>query len=171
MKAGRHRYGGRVCAQSLGFSLIELLIVVAIILILAAIAIPNFLRARMSANEASAVSSVHGLNTGEAVYNTLYPAIGYSVHLGDLGPDAGGNCPDQPTASCVVPDPALTAGNKSGYAFTYVADLSVTPCVHYTLNADPSVQAVTGNRHYYSDESNEIHYNLTAVAGPNDPEL
>jgi prepilin-type N-terminal cleavage/methylation domain-containing protein len=62
-----------------GFSLIELLIVVAIILIIAAIAIPNLLRARMAANESSAVASIRTINTGEITYNASYPTVGYSL--------------------------------------------------------------------------------------------
>jgi len=68
-----------------GFSLIELLIVVAIILIIAAIAIPNLLRARMAANESSAVASIRTINTGEITYNSAYPAIGYPATLSALG--------------------------------------------------------------------------------------
>ena len=64
-----------------GFSLIELLIVVAIILIIAAIAIPNLLRARIAANEASAASGIRTINTAEVAYNSNYPAQGYSPSL------------------------------------------------------------------------------------------
>ena len=77
-----------------GFSLIELLIVVAIILILAAIAIPNLLRARIAANESSAVSGIRTINTAEVSYSTAYPTVGYSANLGQLGPGApGSTCP------------------------------------------------------------------------------
>ena len=77
-----------------GFSLIELLIVVAIILILAAIAIPNLLRARIAANESSAVSGIRTINTAEVTYSTAYPTVGYSANLGQLGPGApGSTCP------------------------------------------------------------------------------
>jgi len=73
-----------------GFSLIELLIVVAIILIIAAIAIPNLLRARIAANESSAVSSVRTINTAEVTYQSAYPTVGYSSTLGALGPGGVG---------------------------------------------------------------------------------
>src|SRR5579863_5867469 len=76
-----------------GFSLIELLIVVAIILIIAAIAIPNLLRARISANESSAASSIRTTNTGQVSFNSAYPATGYSASLGALGPPAATGCP------------------------------------------------------------------------------
>ena len=68
-----------------GFSLIELLIVVAIILIIAAIAIPNLLRARMAANESSAVASIRTITTGEVTYQTAYPTVGYASATGEPG--------------------------------------------------------------------------------------
>ncbi len=77
-----------------GFSLIELLIVVAIILIIAAIAIPNLLRARIAANESSAVSSIRTINTAEVTYQSAYPTVGYAANLVSLGPGAGAQtCP------------------------------------------------------------------------------
>ena len=77
-----------------GFSLIELLIVVAIILIIAAIAIPNLLRARIAANESSAVSSIRTINTAEVTYQSAYPTVGYAADLVSLGPGAGAQtCP------------------------------------------------------------------------------
>src|ERR1700742_624077 len=84
---GAMRSGNR---KSRGFSLIELLIVVAIILIIAAIAIPNFLRAREQANESSAVSSIHAINTAEISYSSSNPGVGFSAALADLGPTGGG---------------------------------------------------------------------------------
>src|SRR3989449_8920868 len=81
-----------------GFSLIELLIVVAIILIIAAIAIPNFLRAKMAANESAAVSSIHAINTAEIAYASAFPSVGFSALLTDLGP-AGGAYIDNQLAS------------------------------------------------------------------------
>src|SRR5258708_11163415 len=104
-----------------GFSLIELLIVVAIILIIAAIAIPNLLRARIAANESSVVSAVRTINTAEVTYLTAYPTVGYSATLVALGPGAGVQaCPaGGPTsaAACLL-DSALAnsiaAGGESG---------------------------------------------------------
>ena len=102
-----------------GFSLIELLIVVAIILIIAAIAIPNLLRARIAANESSAVASIRTINTAEISYNSAYPTVGFATTLVNLGP--GGvatSCPNPPTttSSCLI-DGQLASGTKSGYTF------------------------------------------------------
>src|SRR6266702_3508287 len=72
-----------------GFSLIELLIVVAIILIIAAIAIPNLLRSRIAANESSAVGSMRSINTAQVTYASSYPDVGFAANLGVLGPNSG----------------------------------------------------------------------------------
>lgn len=102
-----------------GFSLIELLIVVAIILIIAAIAIPNLLQARISANESSAASSVRQITIAEFAYFNAYPTIGYASQLTDLGGIAP--CTPAPTAACVLDDflAHATPGStgKSGYQF------------------------------------------------------
>src|SRR5215469_10517372 len=118
-----------------GFSLIELLIVVAIILIIAAIAIPNLLRARMQANEASAVSSIHAINTAEISYATLFPTVGFAPTLSSLGDGGTTPCPGTSAASCYI-DSNLASGTKSGYLFSYTQDSSTTPSLHYTITAD-----------------------------------
>src|SRR5690348_10016372 len=112
-----------------GFSLIELLIVVAIILIIAAIAIPNLLRAKISANESSAVGSVRNIITAEASFNSSYPQYGYALTIDQLGPGVGNpSClPAGPTftAACLL-DSALAGATpmstKSGYGFEAAAD-------------------------------------------------
>src|SRR5216684_1903025 len=98
-----------------GFSLIELLIVVAIILIIAAIAIPNLLRSRMVANEASAVGSLRTINTACVTYSTTY-GTGFPAALANLGPANPATA-----AQADLIDQVLVAGAKSGYSFTYVA--------------------------------------------------
>jgi type IV pilus assembly protein PilA len=143
-----------------GFSLIELLIVVAIILIIAAIAIPNFLRAKMAANESSAVSSIHSVNTAEIQYASSYPTIGFSAVLTDLGP-SGSN----------YIDAILAGGTKSGFTFTYTQNATDTPSDGYTINANPVTRGVTGIKSFYSDQQNVTHYNSSAVASAADPPL
>jgi prepilin-type N-terminal cleavage/methylation domain-containing protein len=96
-----------------GFSLIELLIVVAIILIIAAIAIPNLLRSRIAANESSAVGSLRTLVTAQVTYSTTYPGVGFSAVLSQLGPATG--VPSSTLADLI--DAQLASGIKSGYAF------------------------------------------------------
>jgi len=150
-----------------GFSLIELLIVVAIILVIAAIAIPNFIRARISANEASAVSSMHAITTSEIGYSTAYPDIGFSKALADLEFAPGGSC--TPTAACFL-DSSLASGSKSGYKFTYAPDGN-TPALGYTANGDPQMSGLSGQTSYFADQSNVIRYNPTQPATINDPPL
>jgi type IV pilus assembly protein PilA len=98
-----------------GFSLIELLIVIAIILIIAAIAIPNLLRAKIAANESSAANSVRKVATAEYAYYSAYPTVGYAADLPSLGGPASSCSPTAATA-CIV-DSVLTSGSKSGYTF------------------------------------------------------
>src|SRR5437660_12826331 len=103
-----------------GFSLIELLIVVAIILIIAAIAIPNLLRARIAANESSAAASIRTIGTAELSYANAYPTVGYAAILEVLGP-IDSACTAVPAVGdgCVV-DLVRSSGTKSGYTFTAV---------------------------------------------------
>jgi type IV pilus assembly protein PilA len=151
-----------------GFSLIELLIVVAIILIIAAIAIPNLLRARIAANESSAVSSLRTINTAEVSYATAYPSVGYSTALLDLGPGATGTCPaagPSATSSCFI-DSVLAAGTKSGYTFGYgaAAGASGGANITYGAGAVPQNFNQTGVRQFCSAEDAVIRYQAGAAA-------
>ena len=150
-----------------GFSLIELLIVVAIILIIAAIAIPNFMSSRMAANESSAVTSTRTISTAETAYSASYPALGYSVALADIGDGGSSSCVAITTRACLI-DSILAGGIKSGYVFTYANDGN-TPAIGYTINADPITRGITGRRSFFSNQPGEIRYNNAAVATMTDP--
>ncbi len=153
-----------------GFSLIELLIVVAIILIIAAIAIPNLLRSKMAANESSDVGSLRTINTAEVTYATAYPNIGYSVALTDLGGVAAtcATAAGATTTSACLIDNVLatsTANAKSGYINTYggvVASGGIN--TQYTVNGDPANRGTTGQRSFFTDQTGVIRYGLTGVA-------
>ena len=153
-----------------GFSLIELLIVVAIILIIAAIAIPNLLRSKMAANESSDVGSLRSINTAEVTYATAYPSIGFSVALTDLG-GAAATCATAggatTTSACLIDDVLATSGTnaKSGYLNTYggvVAAGGVN--TQYTINGDPANRGTTGQRSFFTDQTGVIRYALTGAA-------
>lgn len=151
--------------DSQGFSLIELLIVVAIILIIAAIAIPNLMRSKIAANQASAVASLRTLNTVEITYSSTYNQ-GFTSTLAQLAPPASGNATS--SASGLI-DSVLAAGNKSGYSFVYAASAAVnnsTPS--YTINANPIQVGTTGQNYYYTDPSNTIRQNNTQQAAATD---
>ena len=151
-----------------GFSLIELLIVVAIILIIAAIAIPNFLRSRIAANQASAIESLRVIGTAEVTYATTY-GTGYSTSLAYLGPPPNGQTISSSAAGLV--DSTLAAGLKSGYLFVYTPTLynSATQIWNgYTLNANPTNYGQTGSIYYYTDQSFVIDGNANNVASSTD---
>ena len=146
-----------------GFSLIELLIVVAIILIIAAIAIPNLLRARIAANESAAASGIRTINTGEISYANTYPTKGYSALLKDLGPGGvAAACPAPPTqtASCNI-DGVLASGIKQGYTYTYTAG-GTTPTVSYTVTNTPSQANQSGVRAFCSFEDAVVRFQAVA---------
>ena len=143
-----------------GFSLIELLIVVAIILIIAAIAIPNFLKSKMAANESSALESMRTINTGQVAYAAACPSIGYSATLVEL--NTGTIC----ASGTGIIDNVLATGAKSGYTFTYTPGAADTSGVvsAYTNVAVPLNVGVTGQRGFYSDQMSVIRYSSDGSA-------
>jgi prepilin-type N-terminal cleavage/methylation domain-containing protein len=141
-----------------GFSLIELLIVVAIILIIAAIAIPNLLRARMAANESSAVASIRTVNTAQITYNSTYPTVGFAGTLVALGGALGAACTPSSTTACLLDSVLANDGNpansgKSGYNFTSgTGTVSGTVNVGYTILGVPLSKNQTGIRAFCAEE-------------------
>jgi len=158
-----------------GFSLIELLIVVAIILIIAAIAIPNLLRARIAANESSAVSSIRTMNTAMVTYQSTYPTSGYASTIAALGPSASTGCTTPASTNACLVDwlvaQATAAGSaKSGYYFSDASGTTVNGIlVGYTLDGLPAAVNQTGVRGFCSNEDSVIRYTAvgSAVSGSN----
>jgi type IV pilus assembly protein PilA len=137
-----------------GFSLIELLIVVAIILIISAIAIPSYLRSRMQANEASAVSSLRMINTAAITYSSTYVNVGYPTNLTDMG---GVNpCTATSTSACLIDD-SLAQGTKSGYSIVWTGD-GATPSVAYTITGTPLVIGGSGQRMFCTDQTGVMRF-------------
>src|ERR1700686_2906425 len=145
-----------------GFSLIDLLIVVAIILIIAAISIPNLLRSKMAANEASAVGSMRTLNTAAVTYSTTYG--GYPPALTNLAPAA----PATLTSADLV-DSVLAGGSKSGYSFTWSAGSTDANgnYLNYSITSQPTSPGTTGQRYFYTDQSGVIRANASGSATAN----
>ena len=141
-----------------GFSLIELLIVVAIILIIAAIAIPNLLRARIAANESSAAASIRTIDTAQITFQTSYNAVGYAGSLAALGPaDAGCTAGPASTNACIIDFTlgSATTTAKSGYKFV-VAATGGTPATQFTVDANPATAGTTGVKEFCSVEDNVV---------------
>ena len=155
-----------------GFSLIELLIVVAIILIIAAIAIPNLLRSKMSANDSAAASTIRTLNTSQVTYATNYPTFGYADTFTKLGPAVGGNC--NQNSACLIDNVLAgpTAGGpnpKSGYNYFIVGLPPVAPSTvvgDYSVSANPINLNSTGTNAYCSTADAVVRSMKTAIPAP-----
>ena len=146
-----------------GFSLVEVLVVVMVLLIIAAIAIPNLVHAKMRANEAAAVASVKNIREAETLYSNTYPAVGFAGSLANLG-SHGSTCENPTsTSACIIMDDALASGMKNGYIFDLVNDGN-KPSLSYTVTASPESSA-TGRCAISTSESGEIHF---ATAGSPD---
>jgi len=139
-----------------GFSLIELLIVVAIILIIAAIAIPNLLRSRMAANESSAAGSIRSILTSQVMYSATY-GIGYAPDLPTLGSPSV-PCTATSTSACLL-DPVLSSGTKSGYT---LGTSTTNPVSEFVATAVPLALDQTGSRSFCGDESMIVNYTPSA---------
>jgi prepilin-type N-terminal cleavage/methylation domain-containing protein len=145
-----------------GFSLIELLIVVTIILIIAAIAIPNLMRSKIQANEAAAVETLRTLVTSVVMYSTTYG--GYPHALSDMGPASGST--NGTSAAADLIDSVLASGVKSGYKFTYTVG-STDPTgnvLSYSIAATPVTPGTTGQRSFYTDDSGTIRATTSGTA-------
>jgi type IV pilus assembly protein PilA len=141
-----------------GFSLIELLLVVAIILIVAAIAVPNLLRSRIAANESSAVSAMRTINTAEITYQSTWGS-GYAAALANLG--GPGPCAVATAASACIIDPLLSVApfTKSGYVFASTGTLPIAGVLNgFELNATPAAVQITGVRAYCAYQTGLIQF-------------
>jgi type IV pilus assembly protein PilA len=145
-----------------GFSLIELLIVVAIILIIITIALPKLSRARMYSQETAAIAAIRTLHTAQVQYNSQFGR--FATSLAELGPPASGNA-NASAADLIGND--LSGGDKSGYKFTLTGNPG-----GYVINANPIAYNSSGSRTFYSDQSMVIRENYgPEPATPNSKEL
>lgn len=156
-----------------GFSLIELLIVVAIILIIAAIAIPNLLRSRISANEASAAESIRTITTAQITFNSTYPVTGFSTTVAALGPPAASGCPASgpvAAAACLIDwnlsQATAPVAAKTGYYFGMGNPGGGLPVMGFTVGGSPGGFNTSGVRGFCSSEDAAIHFNPAQNGAP-----
>ena len=144
-----------------GFSLIELLVTVAIILIIAALAIPSLLSSRIAADESAAAASIRLLNSAQITYNSTYPTVGYANSLAALG---GSSCtPPSLTSACII-DSVLASGAKSGYSFSLPsASATGTPVSTYQFIASPVLTNYSGRRYFCSYADAVVRFNYTSI--------
>lgn len=149
--------------NSEGFSLIELLIVVAIILIIAAIAVPNLLRARMSANQSAAVATLRNINNSQATYISTFASFGYADTFVKLGPGV----PCDATHACLVDEIIGCAAQpcaKSGYNYFIASTSAAPPIIDYRTTTTPISWASTGSENYCSMNDGVLRKELAPAA-------
>ncbi|MEE9234840.1 MAG: prepilin-type N-terminal cleavage/methylation domain-containing protein [Candidatus Acidoferrales bacterium] len=156
-----------------GFSLIELLIVVAIILVVAAIAIPMLFQSKMAANESVTVANLKAINAGLSIYNITYPTCGFPDSLTRL---AAGTPPNSANAGLLDPTMANDNFDKSGYRFSYVLTQGVGDCTGtlgaaYEVEARPVILDKTGRRGFYTDVTQVIRADRDGDAEPTSPPI
>jgi len=154
-----------------GFSLIELLIVVAIILIIAAIAVPNLLRSRIAANQASAVQTLRTINTAEVSYASTF-GVGYSPTLAALGPAPAAGATAAAAGlvdNLLGMDPAVKSGYTSTYTTGGVDASGITNT--YTVGSVPSVPGTTGTNYFFTDQTFVIRFVVGAAASAASPPI
>ena len=141
-------------AKLRGFSFLELLVAVAIILILCAIAAGRLRQARLAANQASAVASLHAIDIAQAVYASSYPDAGYSPSLVQLGSN-GSDCQNTTKTNACLLDSGLAGGVRNGYIFEITGDGKV-PSFAYSVTAIPQAPGLSGDCAYTSSQSVQI---------------
>jgi type II secretory pathway pseudopilin PulG len=150
--------------RSTGFSLVEALVVVAVLLALAAITVTHLLRARMKANESAAVANMRTINIAESMYFNTYPEVGFADSLAKLGSN-GSDCQNPgKTNSCLIGDETLISGLKGGYMFELVSDGQL-PSQAYTLTALPASKATSGTCSFTSNQTGMIAAEPTSPPG------
>lgn len=135
-----------------GFSLIELLIVLAIILIIASIAIPSLISVKRRGNETSAVASLRTINTAQISYGSTYPKVGFAASLAVLG---GRSCSPPSSSSACLIDTQIASGTKNGYTFA-LAGTGAAPLANYQVIASPAAPNETGVHYYCSFDDGVI---------------